>query len=386
VLPLNKPSRLTSSTPKVFVHKSTVLDFEFHPFVATLLATGSDDLTVKVTAIPENGPTENITSAAASMEGHEKKVQFVRWNPTANNILASAASDNTVRVWDVENSRQALAFTEFGDLPQSCEWNGDGSQLVTTCKDLHLRIFDPRDAKSVLKAPGFPGSKSSRAVWCDNHGKIAVVGFSKTSDRCYGLWDPKKFNEPICSTELDKQAGGMIPWYDPDTSMLYIGSKGGANIAYHEVTDTDPYLHTLAEYRDNQSQKGFCFLPKRACDAHIAEIAICMRLKQDSIIPISFRVPRKSDVFAKELFPDAYAGVAVTEAKDWLNGTNNPPKKISMNPKEKAAALASAGGGSSSAVEFKAAKTAVELQKELTAAQARIAELEAEVARLKLGS
>jgi len=367
--------------PRVLVHKNTVLDAEFHPFIPNLIASGSDDTHIKITAIPDGGLTENITVAAASLEGHEKKVNWVHWHPTANGILASAASDNSLRIWDVEQQSQVANFHDFGDLVQSVDWNSDGSMLGTTSKDLHIRLYDPRDSKTAIKAPGFNGSKSSRLLWCDNHAKIAIVGFSKGSERMYGLWDPKNMSKPLCQVELDKQAGVMISHYDPDTSMLYVGSKGGSNIAYYEVTDTDPYVHMLSEFRDNQSQKGLTFLPKRFADAGACEVAVCMRLMKDSVVPISFKVPRKSDLFQKDLFPDTYAGVASMEAKEWLSGENKPPKKVSMNPKDRRASISA--GADSAKVEFKAAKSAGELQKELDAAHAKIRELEAEVARLK---
>jgi len=97
-----------------------------------------------------------------------------------------------LRIWDIEKQAQALSFNEFGDYVQSFDWNADGSFIATTSRDLHLRIFDPRDAKSVIKTEGFSGSKGSRVLWLDNHSKLAVVGFGKTSERLYGLWDPKK--------------------------------------------------------------------------------------------------------------------------------------------------------------------------------------------------
>jgi len=376
---LDKPGRMGVNVPKVLVHKGTVLDMEFHPFVPTLIASGSDDTTIKITNIPEGGLTENITQAACSLEGHEKKVNFVHFHPTANGVLASAASDNTLRVWDIENSKQALSFTEFGDYVQSFDWNTDGSMIATTSRDLHIRLLDPRDAKSAIKTEGFSGSKGSRILWADNHGKLIVVGFGKTSERLYGLWDPKKMDKPITKVEMDKQAGVIFPYYDPDTSMLYVGSKGGSNIAYYEITDAEPYVHMLSEFRDNQSQKGLCFLPKRGVDAGVCEVAVALRLMKDSVVPISFRVPRKSDLFQKDLFPDCYAGVPSAEAKEYFDGTNAAPKKMSLNPKERG----SAPSGQASKVEFKAAKSAGELQKELDTANARIKELEAEVARLK---
>jgi len=382
VHPLDKPGRMSINAPKILVHKGTVLDMEFHPFIPTLIATGSDDTHIKITQFPEAGLTDNISAAVASLEGHEKKVNFVHFHPTANGILASAASDNTLRVWDIEKSSQALLYKDFTDYVQSFDWNTDGSMIATTSRDLKIRILDPRDEKTAVVTDGFNGSKGSRILWADNRGKLIVVGFGKASERLYGLWDPKKMDKPITKVEMDKQAGVMIPYYDPDTSMLYVGSKGGSNIAYYEVTDAEPYVHSLSEFRDNQSQKGLSFLPKRGCDTGACEIAVALRLMKEAVVPISFKVPRKSDMFQKDLFPDCYAGLPSNEAKDWLGGDNKPPKKTTMNPKEKG----SAGPAAAVKADFKAAKSAGELQKDLDAANARIKELEAEVARLKSGT
>jgi len=125
-------------------------------------------------------------------------------------------------------------------------------------------------------------------------------------------------------------------------------------------------------------------LPKRVCDTKQCEVMVCMRLMKDKVIPISFQVPRKSaDTFQKDIYPEAFAGVPALDAGSWLSGKNSPPKKMSMDPKDKAKAGGAAAQESKQNTTFKAQKSAAELQRELDAAHARIAELEAEVARLK---
>lgn len=89
------------------------------------------------------------------------------------------------------------------------------------------------------------------------------------------------------------------------------------------------------------------------------------------------QVPRKSDIFQADIYPDTYAGKPALENKEWLDGTNKDPEKTSMKPGQRT---------EKAAVEFKADKSPAELKAELKAANDRIAELEAEVAKLKAGS
>ena len=194
--------------------------------------------------------------------------------------------------------------------------------------------------------------------------------------------------EPLTLQDIDTSAGVLIPYFDADTGILYAAGKGDGNVRYWEVVDTDPYVHFLSEFRDNASQKGVTFLPKRACDVKQCEIAVCMRLMKDRVIPISFQVPRKSaDTFQKDIYPDAYAGVPSLSAEEWLNGSNQPPKKISMNPSQRgsvgAASTGAAAASPTAAATSTAPKTAAQLQKELDAAHARIKDLEEQLARLK---
>jgi len=212
------------------------------------------------------------------------------------------------------------------------------------------------------------------------------LGSSKSSARQYGLWDIKMLKEPLTLQDIDTSAGVLIPHFDADTGILYAAGKGDGNIRYYEIVDVDPYVHFLSEFRDNASQKGVAFLPKRACDVKQCEIAVCLRLMKDRVIPISFQVPRKSaDTFQKDIYPDCYAGIPSLGAEEWLNGANAPPKKISMNPSQRnSVGGAAAGGGSAgSPTGSGPAKTAAQLQKELDAANARIKELETELAKLR---
>jgi len=275
-------------------------------------------------------------------------------------------------------------------LPSSIDWNEDGSLLLTTCKDKFVRLFDPRQKAAALKFPGLSGAKGARGVWFPA-GKFGAVGSTQGNSRGYNIYDIKKNDAALATADLDTAAGLLLPFYDPDTAMLMLAGKGDASIRYFEFVNEDPFLHFLADFRDNESQKGACFLPKVACDTKVCEVGVCLRVMKDLIQPVSFQVPRKSELFQADLFPDTYAGRPVMTADEWVSGQNKPPLKRGMKPgsvlPESKIAVAFAGAAAPAAGAGAAAgagnKSAAELAKELDGALARIKELEAENAALR---
>ena len=73
---------------------------------------------------------------------------FVSWHPCANNILLSAGADTKIIVWNVE-TKEEIAKADLPDLPQSVAWNYNGSQILCSCKDKKIRVFDARTGDAV---------------------------------------------------------------------------------------------------------------------------------------------------------------------------------------------------------------------------------------------
>jgi len=357
-----------------------------------------------LTMLPAGGLTQDITQPVQILEGHQKKLSLVRWHPTANNVLSTCAYDNAVKVWDVEKGKEICSMDDHPDFPISMEWNEDGSLLATSCKDKYIRVFDPRKKGSAIKALGLEGAKGQRIVWIGPLNKLVTVGFQKNNTRGYAVFDCKKMDAAPTVSDLDAAAGVFIPYYDADTSMMYLAGKGDAAIKYWEVTNEEPIVHFLSEFRDTESTKGACFLPKSLCDTTKCEVAICYRVMKDWISPVSFQVPRKSEMFQGDIFPDTYAGRPSSTADEYAAGTNRNPLKRSMKPgaaadakaaapvfskadnKSQAAPASAAPAQNVPAPAAAAATTtdnSAQLQKDLDNALARIKELEAENAKLK---
>ena len=154
-----------------------------------------------------------------------RKVGQVLFNPAAENILASASGDFTIKLWDISTGQSSHQL-RTGDIVQSLSWNAQGTMLVTTSRDKKLRVWDVRQERPAHDHPGHPGAKNSRAVWMGEHNRIATTGFSRMSERQIALWEPGN-PDPIGGfTMLDSISGVCMPFWDDGSNCLYLAGKG----------------------------------------------------------------------------------------------------------------------------------------------------------------
>ncbi|CAH0364362.1 unnamed protein product [Pelagomonas calceolata] len=369
-----------AGTPLVAGHKSAVLDLDFNPFHEHVIASASEDSTIKIWGIPADGLTETLTEPLVDLHGHGRKVTLLRFHPTANNVLASVSADMAVKVWDIEKGSESASCDEHKQLIQDIVWDHEGKVWATSSKDKKLRLGDPR-SKSIVGEidQAHAGAKSTKLSFLGGFDRLCSVGFTKQSQRQIKFWDVKKLGgEPVHQIQLDQASGVIIPYYDVDTRVLYLAGKGDGNIRYYENIAEKPWAFALSEYRSTQAAKGTCFVPKRGLDVMRCETARCLKLVSQagkgSVEPLSFIVPRNSDAFQDDIFPDAFCGAPSMTADEWWAGANAPPRTAPLDP-------AKAGAGVSTVTKtFTKVKTAAQLQKELDEALAKIARLEKKLA------
>jgi len=317
--------------PVVAGHKGAVLDIDFSPFNDNLIASVSEDCTGKIWSIPDGGLKQNMTDPVQTLNAHKRKVGTVLFHPTANNILASSSGDFSVKIWDVEKGQASLSVEgQHADLIQSVAWNDNGSLLVTSCKDKKLRIIDPRANTVSQETESHQGVKGTRAIWLGRKETIFSAGFTKTSEREFAIYDPRNFGAPLTRQTVDSSSGILMPFFDRDTNILFLAGKGDGNIRYYEMVDEAPYIHYLSEFKSSTPQRGMCLMPKRAVNVSECEIVRILKLSTKLLEPISFQVPRKSDIFQDDIFPPCFSGEPSLSADQWLGGQNAEPKTQSM--------------------------------------------------------
>ncbi|XP_027595485.1 coronin-1B [Pipra filicauda] len=331
VLPLHKTGRIDKSYPTVCGHTGPVLDIDWCPHNDHVIASGSEDCTVMVWQIPENGLSQPLTEPVVVLEGHSKRVGIVTWHPTARNVLLSAGCDNVVLIWNVGTAEELYRLEGLHpDLIYSVSWSRDGSRFCTACKDKSVRVIDPRRGTVVAeKERAHEGARPMRAIFLAD-GKIFTTGFSRMSERQLALWDMENLEEPMGLQELDSSNGALLPFYDPDTNVVYVCGKGDSSIRYFEITEEPPYIHFLNTFTSKEPQRGMGWMPKRGLDVSKCEIARFYKLHERKCEPIIMTVPRKSDLFQDDLYPDTAGPEAAMEAEEWVAGRTAGPVLVSL--------------------------------------------------------
>lgn len=330
VLPLNKVGRIAADHPLVGGHKGPVLDIAWCPHNDNVIASGSEDCVVKVWQIPDHGISRTLTEPVVDLIYHQRRVGLVLWHPTALNVLLTAGSDNQVVIWNVGTGESLLQLDCHPDIVYSACWNWDGSQLLTTCKDKKLRIINPRTGQVEEEAVSHEGSKATRAIYLKS-GLIFTTGFSKMSERQYSLRAPEHLNEPIVMVELDTSNGVMFPLYDPDTNLVYLCGKGDSVIRYFEITAEPPFVHYINTFQTPDPQRGIGMMPKRGCDVNSCEITRFFRLNNSGLCQvITMTVPRKSELFQEDLYPDTPGDQPSLTAEEWIAGKDAEPILINL--------------------------------------------------------
>ncbi|XP_014804235.1 PREDICTED: coronin-1B [Calidris pugnax] len=372
VLPLHKTGRIDKAYPTVCGHTGPVLDIDWCPHNDHVIASGSEDCTVMVWQIPENGLSQPLTEPVVVLEGHSKRVGIISWHPTARNVLLSAGCDNVVLIWNVGTAEELYRLEGLHpDLIYSVSWSRDGSRFCTACKDKSIRVIDPRRGTVVAeKERAHEGARPMRAIFLAD-GKIFTTGFSRMSERQLALWDTENLEEPMGLQELDSSNGALLPFYDPDTNVVYVCGKGDSSIRYFEITEEPPYIHFLNTFTSKEPQRGMGWMPKRGLDVSKCEIArwgqggdppttiyhpwdLSGVPGQDMVAglggpgagrggwlspggsPLTLLPPGwggrggQSDLFQDDLYPDTAGPEAAMEAEEWVAGRTAGPVLVSL--------------------------------------------------------
>lgn len=329
VLTLRQTGKIDPNAPMVAGHKGPVLDIQWCPFDDNIIASASDDAIVRVWCIPDGGLVRTLNEPAAELVGHQRRVGMVLWHPSAENILLSSGSDNRIIIWDV-GTAEAITVIEHPDLAFHCAWNWDGSRLATTCKDKKIRIYDARTGDCESEGDGHEGAKPQRIIYLKND-LILTTGFSRMSERQYALRSESSLSECIVMEVLDTSNGVLFPFYDPDVNLLYLCAKGDSNMRYFEITEEPPFIHYINTYQSTEPQRGMGWMPKRGCDVLSCEIARFYKLHTKGLCEVlTFTVPRKSDLFQDDIYPDTQADVPALTADEWVAGETKPPVLFSL--------------------------------------------------------
>ncbi|XP_006897536.1 PREDICTED: coronin-7 [Elephantulus edwardii] len=336
VLELRKPGRLPDTALPTLQNGAAVTDLAWDPFDPNHLAVAGEDARIRLWRVPEGGLEEVLTTPKMVLTGHTEKIYSLRFHPLAANVLASSSYDLTICIWDLQAGVSRIRLQGHQDQIFSLAWSPDGKQLATVCKDGHVRVFEPRsNPESLQKGPGPEGGRGARVVWVCGGSHLLVSGFDSRSERQLLLYEPGALaGGPLAVLGLDVAPSTLLPSYDPDTSLVLLTGKGDTRVFLYEVLPEAPFFLECNSFMSPDPHKGFILLPKTECDIREVEFARCLRLRQMSLEPVAFRLPRvRKEFFQDDVFPDtAMSWEPVLSAQAWLGGANGKPRLLCLQP------------------------------------------------------
>ena len=120
-------------------------------------------------------------------------------------------------------------------------------------------------------------------------------------------------------------SGQIMPIYDKDLCLLYLYTKGECNIKYYDIPYNSNTIHNIGEFKTNNTNKSICIMPKTGLNVLKNEIGRFYKLttnstnnnnsttistnsnnSSNSIEYLSVLLPRRSNVFQSDIYPDVY--------------------------------------------------------------------------------
>ena len=324
------PSNVKFNTPILKGHKRSVFDLEFSPFKDTILATGSDDATVKLWDIPSTGLRQNLSQDLLTYKGHSRRVSFVRFNPVASDVMASASTDYSLHVWNLSKG-ETYSKCEFSDVPTWLDWNSNGSLIGVTHKKKTIKVFDPRANKSIFETQITESPRSSKFTWVGEN-TLVTIGFSKSNSKELKLWDIRKVNPqnksegPVQKLIIDNLTTVTTPFYDHESKILYTSGKG--ELSVHTFDFNDSIIYPGLDFKAKSPALSINMFERRIVDYNKNEIDRFIHYNNNKEISfLSFYVARKNSGYEPALYPPLPSGEPALTYDQWISGENKDPVK-----------------------------------------------------------
>ena len=169
ILDSSQPISLTSDHSTIKMQDSNILDMEFSPFDRNILCFCNENSNVFLSKIDH----QSANLEWDVYQGHEKKVNFINFNPIASNIMVSSTSYGDIHIWESKEFKTYMQF-KLAYNPSNISWSPNGDLIGITAKNKILTIYDPRNKNAVFQEQISQNSLVVKFAWLDNN-TVATV-------------------------------------------------------------------------------------------------------------------------------------------------------------------------------------------------------------------
>ena len=180
---------------------------------------------------------DSLDNTPKILEGHGGEISALAFSPHNPNILASGSWDNTVRIWDLSNSKDPKILKKHKSRIRSVVFSPNDNILATSSEDRTVRLWNLNqpDTASIVLLPfdhTITSLTFSKTIDLDNYGYAQLLAIS-TDDNKIQVWDVTLFQkhpeaEPIFLSEYSSSEDQLIKGspvvFSPDGYILASGS------------------------------------------------------------------------------------------------------------------------------------------------------------------
>jgi hypothetical protein len=163
-------------------------------------------------------------SGLYTLDGHTDMVNDLAFRPPDGDLLATASEDDTVRLWDLA-SRSEVARLPLDESVTDIAFSPDGLLLATTGSDTPLRLWDVATRREVRTLP-HPESVVDLAFSPDGRLLATSIG-SMTTESTVFLWDTTTWRQrtaPDLSAFYEPGEADVV--FSPDSTLLATTTGG----------------------------------------------------------------------------------------------------------------------------------------------------------------
>ena len=137
------------------------------------------------------------------LKGHSGRIHALAFSPKDGNLIVSASTDKTAKLWDVNQGKSVRDFTGHGDTVLSVSVSRDGSKLVTGSADKSARVWNVGDGKMLATLIGHAGLVSS--VYLSDDASRVATG---SADQTVRFWDASTGRELQETSDIKARGHG----------------------------------------------------------------------------------------------------------------------------------------------------------------------------------
>ena len=151
-------------------------------------------------------------AALCTYRGHSDVIWSVAWSPDGTRI-ASAGTDRTAQVWEVQTGSPILTYSRHAHHILSVAWSPDSSRIVSADAEHIVRVWHTQTGQHALTYLGHTDQVWA-AAWSPDGSLIASVGTDKTAQ----VWEAAT-GERLLIYSRHKGTVDALAW-SPDGSSI----------------------------------------------------------------------------------------------------------------------------------------------------------------------